>query len=374
MWFAGNVALVDLVSALGLANEQVGDLASSVQFGFIFGTLLFALFNIADRISPSKLFFVCAILGAGFNSFSIWDQHTWMTLLFSRFMVGFFLAGIYPVGMKISADHFGAGLGKSLGFLVGALVLGTAAPHLIGGVLQAYPWQWLLLCTSFLSILGGILMFIFVPDGPFRKAAQKLNLSSMFLVFKEPKFRGAALGYFGHMWELYAFWTFTPLLLIHYNELNPSSHISIPIWSFIIIGIGGLACVIGGHLSQRFGASRIAFYSLLASLACILIAPFVLAHSSTSVVLILLIIWGMVVIADSPMFSTLVANHAEPSVKGSALTIVNCFGFSITIISIQTVQYIAQYIGIYHALWILAIGPIFGLLFFWQSHMRKDVN
>lgn len=241
LWFAGNGVMGDLVRNFNLNDDALGHLTSAVQFGFISGTLVFALLTIADRFSPSKVFFVSALLGAICNTCMIGDFNSFTSLLLFRFLTGFFLAGIYPVGMKIAADYFDKGLGKSLGFLVGALVLGTAFPHLLKDVLHTISWKYVLLMTTSLAILGGLVMILFVPDGPFRKLSKGLDFSAFSRVFKRHEFRSAAFGYFGHMWELYAFWAFVPVILKHYSQLYPETALNIPILSFSIIGIGGLS-------------------------------------------------------------------------------------------------------------------------------------
>jgi len=236
--------MFDLAINFSLPNGALGYLTSAVQFGFIFGTLIFAILTIADRFSPSKVFFVCAVLGAVFNAGTIWDGNSYPTLLGLRFLTGFCLAGIYPIGMKIAADYFKKGLGKSLGFLVGALVLGTAFPHLLKGFESALPWRAVLFSTSAIAISGGLLMRFFVPDGPHRRAGQKPDFRAVVDIFKNKKFRAAAFGYFGHMWELYTFWAFVPVILLAFAKNNPAADFNIPVLSFFIIGIGGLGCVL----------------------------------------------------------------------------------------------------------------------------------
>ncbi|MDB9783038.1 MFS transporter, partial [Winogradskyella sp.] len=168
------------------------------------------------------------------------------TLCLAYFVLGFFtgfsLAGIYPVGMKIAADHFEKGLGKSLSFLVGALVLGTAFPHLITAFNFNFNWKIVIWITSLLALFGGLLILIFVPNGPYQKRANSFDASKILKVFKNPKFRSAAFGYFGHMWELYAFWTFVPILLLTHAQLH-NKVINISLFSFICIASGTLACV-----------------------------------------------------------------------------------------------------------------------------------
>lgn len=359
----------DLLEVFALNPTALGNLTSAVQFGFISGTLLFAFLTIADRFSPSRVFLISALLGASFNAGMAWTENTYTTLLVFRFLTGFFLAGIYPVGMKIAADYYEKGLGKSLGYLVGALVLGTAFPHILKSFEQALPWRLVVYTTSLLAALGGLMMFLLVADGPYRKRSQELDLSTFFKVFKSKPFRSAAFGYFGHMWELYAFWAFVPVVLSAYS-VNMNITLDIPVFSFLIIGIGGLACVIGGYLSLKWGPKRIAFLALLSSCLCCLLSPFLLLVESEVFVILFLLFWGMVVITDSPLFSTLVAHNAPAKNRGTALTIVNCLGFAITIISIQLLTLLREYLP-YHYLFLpLALGPILGLHALYQKKSK----
>ncbi len=370
LWFAGNGVINDLIINFGLKDSALGHLTSAVQFGFIIGTLIFAILTIADRFSPSKVFLISALLGALFNLGVIWEANSLISLLSLRFFTGFFLAGIYPVGMKIAADYYQKGLGKSLGFLVGALVVGTAFPHLLKEVTGTYPWKSVLIVTSSLAVFGGLLMVIMVPDGPYRKPSQRTDLSAFFSVFHNREFRSVAFGYFGHMWELYAFWAFVPFMLKKYSIEHPQVLFNIPLLSFLIIGIGGLACVFSGYVSQKAGIKRTAFIALLLSCVCCLISPLLFASEFENLFIGFLIFWGMVVIADSPLLSTLVAQNAPAEIKGTALTIVNCIGFSITIISIQFITFIIELTDSNSIYTILAIGPIFGLIALRRKNKR----
>ena len=367
LWFAGNGVMSDLMVNFNLKSSALGHLTSAVQFGFIFGTLIFAILTIADRFSPSKVFLTCAILGALFNIGVIWDGNGLASILSLRFMTGFFLAGIYPVGMKIAADYYEKGLGKSLGFLVGALVVGTAFPDLAKEMSGTFPWKFVLILTSSLAVIGGLLMVTMVPDGPHRKPRNKLDLSACFNVFRNRKFRSAAFGYFGHAWELYAFWAFVPIILKTYSIVHPEAVFNIPLWSFLIIGIGGLACVLSGYLAQKWGTKRVAFIALLLSCGCCLISPFIFMTASESLFIGFLLFWGMVVIADSPLFSTLIAQNVSAEIKGTALTIVNCIGFSITILSIQLLNILQDSINPRYIYTLLALGPILGLIVLYEK-------
>lgn len=362
VWFAGNAIVGDIGSELNLDAGFLAHLTSAIQFGFISGTLVFAVFTLSDRFSPSLVFFFCAVLAGFFNLGISLPGIGAGGLLLLRFLTGFCLAGIYPVGMKIASDYFQQGLGKSLGFLVGALVLGTAFPHLLKSMGGNFPWRYVVYATTVLSWLGGLFIFLFVPSGPFRRSGQSLSFTAFLTGFRHPAFRSVAFGYFGHMWELYTFWAFVPVILAARNAFSAGVGLNIPITSFGIIAPGALACVAGGLLSQPFGAKRIAGIALFLSCLCCLVSPFMLVVNSPGLFVGFMVFWGLVVIADSPLFSTLVAQHAPAESRGTSLTIVNCIGFSITIISIQSIQALSHAISMQYLYMVLAIGPIFGLI------------
>ncbi len=375
LWFAGNGVMDDLVAEYNLGHDALGLLTSAVQLGFIIGTLAFAIFTIADRYSPSLVFMISAAFGMLFNAGLIWEGNSIQSLLIFRFLTGFFLAGIYPVGMKIAADHFDKGLGRSLGYLLGALVLGTALPHLLRDVVKDLSWQYVMITTSCLALSGGLFVFLFIPDGPYRKKSGGIKLSAFTRVFRNKDLRSAAFGYFGHMWELYSFWAFIPFILKQIKESDPGSQLNIPLWAFIVIAAGMPACIAGGYISQTIGHKKTAFIALLLSCACCLISPVIIGNADIGIVLLFLIFWSMMVIPDSPMFSTLVANNSDPELKATALTIVNCIGFSITIISIMLISELALFIDLQYLFLFLALGPVVGLIALGQGdRIRSRVN
>ncbi len=374
LWFAGNAVMNDLTSNFHLNQNALGHLTSSVQFGFITGTLVFALLTIADRFPPSRVFFLSALAGALFNLGTILESNDLISLVIFRFLTGFFLAGIYPVGMKIAADYYQKGLGISLGFIVGALVVGTAFPHLLKVFSGELPWRLVLILTSSISVIGGLLMLYLVPNGPYRKPTQKMDLAVIFRVFRNRNFRSAAFGYFGHMWELYTFWAFIPVMLSTYMISHPNVRFNIPLLSFLIIGLGGLASVLGGYISRTIGTKKTASMALLLSCACCLISPLIFYFSSGSILIGFLIFWGLVVIADSPLFSTLVAQNTSAESKGTALTIVNCIGFSITIISIQLLNILKDTINPTYIYMLLAIGPVLGLIALYDKKSISQID
>jgi len=361
LWFAGNAVLPDIIKNLSLQDNFLANLTSAVQFGFITGTLVFAIFTVADRFSPSRVFFTCAVIAALCNLGININGITATPLLLFRFFTGFFLAGIYPVGMKIASDYFQEGLGRSLGFLVGALVVGTAFPHLLKSITTQLPWKYVIDTISVLSLLGGSLMLFLVADGPYRKRGQQLSYTAFITGFGNKNFRAAAFGYFGHMWELYTFWAFVPVMLSA-NKNYFHNAIDVPLLSFVIIAGGALACVAGGLLSQHYGAKKIAALALSLSCMCCLLSPFFLFTASVPLLTGFLFFWGLVVIADSPLFSTLVAQNVVSQARGTSLTIVNCIGFFITIISIQCIKLLSQTIDARYLYMLLAIGPLLGLV------------
>jgi len=370
LWFASNGILDDLSGAFHLPEAALEHLTSAVQLGFIAGTLVFALFTLADRYSPSRVFFWSAILGALFNAGMIWDGNTMTTLLVLRFATGFFLAGIYPVGMKIASDYFDKGLGVSLGYLVGALVVGTAFPHILRGSGESIPWQWVAGITSLLALTGGVLV-AFLPDGPYRKPMPSPDMTAFFRVFKNPGFRSASFGYFGHMWELYTFWAFVPVILTTYLQWHPQPDFPISLWAFFIIGIGGPACVLGGYLSKRLGEKKIATLCLILSGICCLVLPWAFTWENAFWFLAFLLLWGMVVISDSPLFSTLVARNAPPSQKGTALTIVTSIGFAMTILSLEILGRLQLATPEPETYLLLAFGPVCGVLALLNKGSKK---
>lgn len=360
VWFAGNAVMADLQQAWTLPDGGLGYITSAVQIGFIIGTLAFAVLAIADRFSPRKVFFACAMAGS-LTSLSITlIPESFEGLLSLRFLTGFFLAGIYPVGMKIATGWFAEGLGRALGYLVGALVLGTALPHLLRTLGADLPWEFVIISVSALAATGGAIMLLFVPDGPYLPGPSPFNPCALKAAFQTPGFRASAFGYFGHMWELYAFWAFVPVWLAAYAA-RTETVLNIPLWSFNVIAVGYFGCAIGGFLSTRHGSAKVASVQLSASGLCCLLSPLAFLLNPP-LALTFLLIWGVTVIGDSPQFSALNAATAPKAYVGSALTIANCIGFSITIVSIQLLSTLIDLVGPQYLFLALTPGPILGLV------------
>lgn len=361
LWFVGNAILPELKQSLQLTQYAVSLVTSAVMLGFVAGTLLFGILSLADRYSPTKLFFISSLLGAITNVAVAWLATDGTSLFILRFLTGFFIAGIYPVGMKIAADWYEKGLGKALGYLLGALVLGTAFPHLLKNRSFELPWKSVLYFTSLFALIGGSLM-LFIGDGPYQKKSESFQWNAFTEIFRSRKWRQAAFGYFGHMWELYTFWGFVPLILGLYEEKNNIT-LNVPLLSFLIIGCGFVSCIVGGYMSLKIGSAKVAATALFISGICCFVSPWIY-HLSLPLFLTVLFVWGLSVIPDSPQFSTLVANYAPAHLKGTALKIYNSIGFTITTISLFVIDRIFHSESILakeNTMVLLGIGALVGL-------------
>ena len=361
LWFAVNAVMPDLQQAWGLPAAAVGPLTSAVQLGFVAGTLVFTLLMVADRFPPGSVFLVCSLFGAAANAAMLLTDGRLAALLVLRFAVGFLLAGIYPVGMKIAAMWYRERLGAVLGVLIGALVLGTALPHglraLAGsGAVGNVPWQAIVLAVSALAVLGGLATFLLVPHRAPAAGAARITPRALGLIWSDRKLRASVFGYFGHMWELYAFIVLVPLIV----ATRVAGGAAVSAASFWAIAAGFVGCVGGGLAARHFGSARVAQVQLATSAACCLAAPLLLA-APLPLFFGWLLLWGATVAGDSPQFSTLTAKNAPAAVVGSVLTFTNCIGFAISVVSIQLFVAAAQAWPLAQVLPWLAVGPAIGL-------------
>lgn len=364
LWFAVNAVMPDLQQAWGLPATAVGTLTSAVQLGFVAGTLVFALLMVADKFSPSRVFMACALLGALANVATLWIGGSFSLLLALRFAVGFLLAGIYPVGMKIAASWYRQGLGAAMGVLIGALILGTALPHGLralvgeGGGSLLPSWQSVVIGVSLLAAAGGLLTGLFVPESPWLQRGARITPAALHLIWSDRKLRASVFGYFGHMWELYTYFVLVPLIVgLRWTGSAQSAA------AFFIIAAGFIGCVGGGLLVRRWGSARVAQRQLAISGTCCLLAPLML-QAPDALFLGWLLLWGLTVSGDSPQFSTLTAQNAPPAAVGSVLTFVNCIGFAISVLSIELFVAALPHASLAVLLPLLGLGPMVGLWMF----------
>ena len=357
LWFAVNAVMPDLQQQMGWPASAVGPLTSALQLGFIVGTLVFALLAIADRFSARRVFLFCAVAGALCTLGALMRIASFSELLLWRAATGFFLAGIYPVGMKIASQWFPEGLGVALGWLVGALVLGSASAHGIRALSVELPWATVMMSVALLAAAGGLILFMAIPEPPsYTAISKKLEWQALATIWTDWRVRASVLGYFGHMWELYTFWVLVPLILA--TQLNGQA---LSFAAFGVLGIGAVGCIGGGWLAKRWGSAPVATLQLIMSGICCLLAPWFLS-APLIWFLLWLAVWGITAAGDSPQFSTLTASNAPKHAVGSVLTLTNCIGFALSIVSIELFTSLAQEQQLASLLPWLGIGPLLGVL------------
>lgn len=360
-WFSATAVVPALEAAWSISPGQAAWLTIAVQLGFVIGALGSAILNLADRFSPRRLMCLGGAGAAAANLLLLIVPDV-ATAIVLRMLTGIFLAGVYPPAMKAMATWFRFKRGTALGVMVGALTLGSAAPHLVNG-LGGLDWQLVIIVTSVLSLAGGLIAEFVGEDGPFPFPPGQFNPRMAWRVFTDRGVLLASMGYFGHMWELYAMWAWFSVFLGETLALQGVTDAGR--WSalgtFAVIGIGAIGCWLGGVLGDRLGRSPATIISMVVSGACA-VGIGLFQTAPIPVILVIGLIWGFWVVADSAQFSTAVTEVGRQDYVGTALTLQLAIGFILTIPTIWLIPLVAEAIGWRYAFSILALGPIVGVI------------
>jgi MFS family permease len=365
LWFSASAVAPRLSAEWGLSAAQAGWLTSMVQLGFVAGTATAALLNLADII-PSRAFFAASALAGAAANAALLLVPDYVPALGTRFLVGFFLAGVYPPAMKMIATWFRTRRGLAIGGIVGALTVGKAIPFLVNafGTDQVTP---VVVTASLSGVAAALLVLVAFREGPFPFARRAFSWGLVGTVVRQRQWRLATGGYLGHMWELYSYWAWIAIFLAASSQARAAvtgeaiSSATLGVMAFAAIAVGGLGCLWGGFVGDRIGQERVVVRAMLVSGICAATVGLFFG-ASLWLLMPLVLVWGFFVVADSAQFSTLVTTSVPQHAVGTALTLQTSLGFLLTMVTIQLVPRLVELVGWQWSFAFLAIGPALGIL------------